>query len=106
MTLMTSNRQPVAVSVVVLLAAGAIAIGALYFTQDVLIPLALSVLFSFLLAPLVRRVERYHLGRVPSVVIVVLLSAGLIFGVGYVVTTQLVSLTYKLPEYQDNIRHK
>src|SRR5258708_6015474 len=103
---MTPNREPVAVSGVVLLAAGAISIAALYFAQDVLVPLALAILLSFLLNPLVRRLERYRLGRISSVVLVVLLSSGVVVGIGYVVTTQLVSLTDKLPEYRENIRHK
>ena len=48
----------------VVLASICIVVAALYFAQVVLIPLALAVLFCFLLAPLVTRLERWGLGRV------------------------------------------
>jgi len=49
-------------SVVALLVVTAV----LHFARDVLIPLALAILLSFLLAPAVRRLERRKLGRVAS----------------------------------------
>lgn len=103
---MAQETRTPGLSQVVMLAAGAIIVAGLYFAQDVLVPLALSVLLAFLLAPLVKRVERLHLSRVPAVLVVVALSSCLIVGLGYVVTSQLVGLAYKLPEYRDNIRHK
>ena len=48
----------------------AILLALLYFGQEVLVPLALAVLFSFLLTPLVIRVERLGLGRVLSTLLV------------------------------------
>ena len=44
-----------------------VVVAALYFAQEVLIPLALAILITFLLATLVTRLERWKLGRVPSV---------------------------------------
>ena len=41
-----------------------IVVAVLYLAREVLIPLALAILFSFVLAPVVRRLERWHLGRV------------------------------------------
>src|SRR5678815_5193508 len=46
----------------------------LYFARVVLIPLALAVLFAFLLAPLVLRLRRIGLGRAPAVTLVVISS--------------------------------
>lgn len=78
----------------------------LYFAKEVLIPLVLAVLFSFLLAPVVRRLEHIRFGRVPAVLTVALLFFGL-FGVfGYVTVHQLNELATKLPSYQENIQHK
>ena len=51
----------------IVMASVCVVVAALYFAQEVLIPLALAVLLCFLLAPLVTRLERYRLGRVPSV---------------------------------------
>jgi predicted PurR-regulated permease PerM len=46
------------VSATALLAAIVVVVGALYLGRDILIPLALAILLSFLLAPLVVRLRR------------------------------------------------
>ncbi|MDB6067690.1 MAG: putative phytochrome sensor protein [Pedosphaera sp.] len=81
-------------------------VAALYLAREVFIPLALAVLFSFLLAPLVDGLRRWHLGRVPSVFIAVLLAFGVLGFIGEVMTGQMVDLVHKLPGYQENIRKK
>ena len=48
----------------------AFVIAALYFARDLLIPLALAGLLTFLLAPLVTRLERW-IGRIAAVLLVV-----------------------------------
>ena len=48
----------------------AVTIGALYFAKQILLPIALAVLASFVLTRLVARLERWGLGRVAAVVIV------------------------------------
>jgi predicted PurR-regulated permease PerM len=78
----------------------------LYLAREVIIPLALAMLFSFLLAPAARRFEALHLGRVASTLIVVALFVGAIGAIGWVAGKQVVSLAGKLPEYKDNISHK
>ena len=83
-----------------------IAAAVLYFARDVLIPLALAILLSFLLAPLVRRLEQWKLGRIPSTFLAVLISFLIIGGIGYVAARQALSLATKLPEYRENIQKK
>jgi predicted PurR-regulated permease PerM len=78
----------------------------LYLARDVLIPLALAILASFLLAPVVRRLERWHLGRIPSTLLSVAVAAALIAGIAYVAGREALSLAAKLPEYRENIRAK
>ena len=78
----------------------------LYFAKEVLIPLALAVLFSFLLGPLVRRLERLHFPRVLAVLSITLAFFGLFGAVGYITTHQVSDLAAKLPSYQDNIQRK
>ena len=78
----------------------------LYLAKEVLIPLALAVLFSFLLAPLVRRLERLHLWRVPAVLTITLVFFSLFGAVGYVTVHQVNDLATKLPSYQGNIQRK
>ncbi|HUQ73575.1 MAG TPA: AI-2E family transporter [Burkholderiales bacterium] len=83
-----------------------IAAAVLYLAKEVLVPLAMAILLSFLLAPLVRRLEQWKLGRVPSTLIVVLLGFGVIFGVAGLAGSQALSLAAKLPEYRHNIVSK
>ncbi|HEV8606653.1 MAG TPA: AI-2E family transporter [Tepidisphaeraceae bacterium] len=103
---MARSYLPGRPSRMLVLAGVAVVIAALYFAQDFLIPLALSLLLSFLLAPLCSRLERWKLGRVVSVIIVVVFSLGLLAGVGWVVTGQVIDLANKLPSYRNNIHSK
>jgi predicted PurR-regulated permease PerM len=88
------------------LASIAIVLALLYFGQEVLVPLALAVLFAFLLAPLVARVERFGLGRVVSTLLVVLVALSVIGALGWTVERRFVQIVDKLPEYRDAIRTK
>src|SRR5437660_3671211 len=79
-------------------AAAIVIILAMRYAKEVLVPIALAVLFAFALAPLVHRLERRKLGRVPSVLIVVLLAFAVIGVIGFVVANQVRDLTEKLPQ--------
>jgi predicted PurR-regulated permease PerM len=83
-----------------------IAAAILYLARDVLIPLALAILLSFLLAPLVRRLEGWRLGRVFSTLVAVAIAVSAIAGIGWIATKQALSLAVKLPEYRANISKK
>ena len=78
----------------------------LYLARDVLIPLALAILLAFLLAPVVRRLEGWRLGRIPSTFIAVVIGFSLIGGIGWIATKQALSLAARLPEYRENIGQK
>jgi predicted PurR-regulated permease PerM len=81
-------------------------IGFMYFTGEVLKPLALSVLLSFALAPAARFAERWGMPRAAAVLLTVVISLGVLGGIGYVVGQQLTSLAMRLPDYQKNIEIK
>lgn len=81
-------------------------VAVLYFAREILIPVALAVLFAFLLAPLVTRLRRWGLWRVPSVLLVVSLAFVVLAIIGTVVTFQLTDLGRKMPEYQHNVHQK
>ena len=83
-----------------------ICVAALYFAKSVLIPIALAVLFAFLLAPLVNLLEKARLGRTGPVIVVVLLVAGLLMGLGYLVFNQAINLAAQLPNYKSTISRK
>jgi predicted PurR-regulated permease PerM len=83
-----------------------VATAVLYLAREILIPLALAVLFAFVLAPLVRRLEAWRFGRVPAVLVSVLLGMALVAGLGWLAVNQAASLAGKLPEYRENISRK
>ena len=94
----SSRRPPLLIFVV--------AIAALYFAKPVLVPLALAILFAFLLTPSVMRLESLRLGRVLSVMLVLIVSLSLVGGIGWVVANQLIDVVNELPNYTSNIRKK
>ncbi len=75
----------------------------LYFARDLLIPIALAIFLSFLLAPLVRAIQSRGLPRIPSVMVVATITvAGLTLG-GWFVGSQAIGLVQELPAYRENI---
>jgi predicted PurR-regulated permease PerM len=80
--------------------------GILYFGREVLIPLALSVLLSFLLAPAVRYLERRRVPRAAATAIMVGLSCCVMAGLIWVSVAQFLNLAASLPEYKKNIQDK
>ena len=72
---MATNRpNPVSRNGTSTLLSVALVVAVLYFARDIFIPIALAILFSFLLAPLVMRLRRWGWGRLPSVIAVVTLA--------------------------------
>ena len=78
----------------------------LYFAKTVLVPLALAVLFSFLLSPLLRRLERWKIPRLIAVLLTALACLGVFGGIGWLTATQVNDLAAKIPAYQGNIQSK
>ncbi len=78
----------------------------LYWARPVLIPVALAILFTFLLAPLATRLNRMHLGRVFSAVLATLLALSLAIGAGWLLARQLGGLVESYPRYERNINAK
>ncbi|TWU14503.1 AI-2 transport protein TqsA [Symmachiella macrocystis] len=84
----------------------AFVIASLYLAKEILLPLSLAILLSFVLTPLVSRLERLRLGRIPSVVIVCAFAFSAIGGAGWLATNQLIELSMRLPDYKDNLIDK
>lgn len=83
-----------------------VVVAGLRLAQEVLIPLALAILVSFLLAPLVRRLERVGFWRVPAVLLVTAMAFLLVVALGSVLAGQLVELTDRLPQYRSTIHNR
>src|ERR1700752_4472459 len=83
-----------------------IIIAMLYFGREIFVPIALAILLSFVLAPLVGFLQRISVPRGLAVVSVVILAFGLIFAMGSLLATQLTQLAGDLPRYQSTISEK
>jgi predicted PurR-regulated permease PerM len=83
-----------------------VVISALYFARVILVPLALAVLFTFLLTPLAGALERIHFPRFLAIFLVVGVAIAAFGGVGWTVGNQVLDVTNQLPSYKSNIRAK
>jgi predicted PurR-regulated permease PerM len=83
-----------------------IIIAMLYFGREIFVPIALAILLSFVLAPVVLILQRIHVPRGLAVVSVALLAFALIFAMGSLLAAQLTQLAGDLPRYQSTISEK
>src|SRR5450432_1828026 len=96
------NRARAADTVIIVAAVAA----GLYFGREVLVPIALAVLLSFVLGPVVVALSRLHIGKTLSVLLTVFVAFGLLVGIGTVIGKQVSQLAENLPQYQIVIAKK
>ncbi|MBS0469583.1 MAG: AI-2E family transporter [Proteobacteria bacterium] len=84
----------------------AVVVALVYFGRPLLVPLALSILMAFALAPVVEFLRRLRVGRIAGVILTVSLAVLLISGIATFIGTQIAWLAVGLPQYQHNIVHK
>ena len=85
---------------------GVAVIAGLYFGREVLVPMSIAVLLSFVLAPVADALSRLHIGRVASVLIAVALAFAILGVLGAVIGRQTAQLGENLPAYQVVISKK
>ncbi|HEV2564500.1 MAG TPA: AI-2E family transporter [Microvirga sp.] len=88
------------------LAVSVVVLAALYVGEDVFLPVVLAILLAFVLAPFVELLRRWRLGRVPSVIIAVLVALGIIVSLAAVIGFQVAGLASDIPRYQTTIETK
>ncbi|MBV9247625.1 MAG: AI-2E family transporter [Acetobacteraceae bacterium] len=88
------------------LAVAVVVVAGLYLGRTVLIPITLAVLLSFLIAPIVNLLRRLYVPRVPSVLLAVVLSIGLMLAFGTLIATQVADLAQQVPRYATTIEQK
>lgn len=81
-----------------------VVIAAMRAAEDVLVPVALAILMTFLLVPVVDRLHRWGVSRPLAVVVTVIVAFTLIGGLFYVVFLQFVDLVQALPQYRRQLR--
>ena len=84
----------------------AIIVAALYFGQELFVPLAIAVLLSFALSPVVRALRKIHVPRGLAVAGTVGLAFAIIFAVGAVITAQVTDLGNQVPTYETALKQK
>jgi predicted PurR-regulated permease PerM len=84
----------------------AIVVAALYFTRDILVPIALAVLLSVLLAPLVRLLQRCRLPRWLAVMCTVTGALAVALSLATMVMVEVNQLVGELPRYQTTLATK
>ena len=94
------------VGAVMLAILAVIIVSALYVGREILVPVALAILLSFVLARPVALLQRWRVPRAVAVVGVVLLAFAIIFALGSLIATQLARLAGDLPRYQSTIESK
>jgi predicted PurR-regulated permease PerM len=83
-----------------------IVIGALYFGREILLPLALAVLLSFVLTPPLLLLRRIKVPRVGAVGVVVILAFTVIFALGWLLSREVGQLAADLPSYRQALAQK
>lgn len=101
------DAQPIdAIRVAATLVGAAVIIAALYYGQDVLIPLVCAFLISFALNPPVAWLSRRGVPRIVSVIAVMIMIVAVLASMVVALGSQLRSLSQELPTYQWTIRTK
>ena len=83
-----------------------ILVASLFLAREVLLPVTLAGILSFMLAPLVRMLQHLRLPRALAVVSVVILAFATIFALGAVMAREVTQLADALPRYQATISAK
>ena len=84
----------------------AIAIAALYFAREILIPLAFALTLTLILSPAVSWLSRIHISRAPAVLTIMLVSMGMTGALAWIIASQLIDVANELPNYRENITAK
>jgi predicted PurR-regulated permease PerM len=81
-----------------------IVVAVLKLAQDVFIPMALAILCTFLLAPMVELLVRCHIKRLFAMILSLAFGLALVGGLGTLVFNQFADLVRELPSYQQQLR--
>lgn len=85
---------------------GVAVVAGLYFGRNVLVPMSIAVLLSFVLAPVADALSRLRIGRIASVLITVALAFAILGVLGAIIGRQAAQLSESLPAYQIVISKK
>src|ERR1022692_4191364 len=78
----------------------------LYLARSVQIPLALAIMLSLLVAPLIRALRRLRIGKASSVLVAVAALTVSCVGIAAALGTQILHIAESLPQYESNVQRK
>ena len=78
----------------------------LYIGKDVLLPLAIALLLTFALAPIVAALRKTGLPKIVAVLLTVVITFLVISAFAFIVATQVSNLAQNIPTYQANVIDK
>src|SRR5450432_624700 len=84
----------------------AVIVATVYFAREILVPIALAVLLSFVLAPLVKLLQRVRIPRPVAVLLAVVVALAVAISLGTMVMLQVNQLVSDLPRYQTTLGQK
>ncbi len=79
-------------------------IAVMRYAQDVFVPLALAILMTFLLAPIVDFLQRWRVNRGLAVIVSVAVAVALLGTLIYIMLDQFTDVVEKLPRYRRQLR--
>ena len=81
-------------------------VAALALAKTILVPIVLAILLAFIFSPVVNILQRRGLGRIFSVLLVVLLAFSALGGIGLAVGAEIKKLAADLPQRSNKITEK
>ncbi|WP_319783871.1 AI-2E family transporter [Oceanisphaera sp. IT1-181] len=81
-------------------------IAILYFAKVVILPVAMAIMLSFLLAPLIIRLQRYGIPRLAAIVSTLVIAFSLIAVIAWSIGIQVINLAEQLPRYEITLLDK
>ncbi|MBN2509945.1 MAG: AI-2E family transporter [Spirochaetales bacterium] len=97
MNIRGERLSTVFLGILVLIALGTV----MKIASDVVIPLSLAILISFIVSPIIRFLERIKIPRIAAIVIVIILFFGMFYLVGLILYASAKSFIGQLPKYQE-----
>ena len=85
---------------------GAVVVAVLYFAREILVPITLAVLLSFVLSPLVRALQRLNFPRAIAVLAAVGVATAIALSLATMVMIEVNQLANDLPRYQSTLGEK
>ena len=103
---MSTHRRSIRHYSLGLLPSLVIVVAILYLAKVVVVPLAMAILLTFILTPIVSTIQRIGIGRVAAVILTVAFTLTLLGFLGWGVGHQVNLLARELPEQKDKIQKK